>query len=32
MSEFLDKLKKTREYCDYLEAHYNNFQKALGEI
>ena len=28
MSEFLNKLAKTREYLDYLEQHYENFQKA----
>lgn len=28
MSEFIEKLKKTREYLDYLERHYNNVQKA----
>lgn len=32
MSEFLEKVKKTREYLDYIEEHYNNVQKAWEEV
>lgn len=30
--EFKDKVKKTREYLDYLEEHYDNVQKAWKEL
>ena len=32
MSIFLDTIKKTREYLDYVEKHYNNVQKAFKEF
>lgn len=32
MSGFKDKIKKTREYLDYLEKHYDNVQKAFEEF
>lgn len=28
----IEKIKKTREYLDYLEEHYNNVQKAWAEL
>lgn len=32
MSEFLEKIQKTREYLDYLERHYNNVQRAWAIV
>ena len=32
MNIFEETLKKTREYLDYVERHYNNVQKAFKEF
>lgn len=32
MTEFINKINKIREYCDYLEEHYNNVQSAFNTL
>jgi len=31
-NEMLERIKKTREYLDYIEEHYMNVQKAWKEL